>query len=713
MKYHTKIMLIIISFVSVVFSQNELTLEQVILHPETLTPKILKQIKYIPDTEGFSYVESFGDNERLISENINGDLKEVIISLSELNIILADLELQSLKSFPLFSYYSSSEIWFWIQNKLLLLNLNTKNVVVLNEIDELGENPEFIDPKRIAYTIGNNLYLSNDFKQIQITDDIEGIVNGQTVHRNEFGINKGIFWAYNDNYFAFYRKDERMVTDYPILDISNKPAEVDYIKYPMAGMVSEEVTVGVYNLLTDEITWLETGEPTDQYLPGVTWSPDSRFIFINQLNRDQNNLKFTKYDAQTGKKVKVLFEEINDKYVEPEHGPFFFEDETEIFIWQSRNEGWNHLSLYDAAGNRIKKLTDGEWEVTEFKGFNKSGINIFYTSTQESPLERHFYKLSMDSYESRRITSEPGFHDVVVLDGGKYFLDGFSSLNIPYRLDLLNSEGEIIRNVYKAANPLEEYKIGKTEIVTIKSNDGQDLYSRIIYPPDINESKKYPVIVFVYGGPHRQKVENSWLGNATLWLNYMAQNGYIIFTIDNRGSAFRGLDFEQATFRKLGTVEIEDQITGIEYLKGLSFVDTNKIGIFGWSYGGFMAASLLTRSPEIFKIGVAGGAVIDWQYYEVMYTERYMDTPEKNPEGYKESNVLNYLENLKGKLLLLHGTSDPVVVWQHTLMLAEKAANLGIDVDYFPYIGHEHGVKGTDRFHLYQKITNYFIENLK
>jgi dipeptidyl-peptidase-4 len=713
MKYHTKIMLTIISFVSIAFSQNELTLEQVILHPETLTPKKLKQINNIPDTEGFSYVESFGDNERLISENINGDSKEVIISLSELNIILADLELQSLKSFPLFSYYSSSEIWFWNQNKLILLNLNTKNVVVLNEIDELGENPEFIDPKRIAYTIGNNLYLSNDFKQFQITDDIEGIVNGQTVHRNEFGIKKGIFWAYNDNYFAFYRKDERMVTDYPILDISNKPAKVDYIKYPMAGMVSEEVTVGVYNLLTDEITWLETGEPTDQYLPGVTWSPDSRFIFINQLNRDQNNLKFTKYDAQTGKKVKVLFEEINDKYVEPEHGPFFFEDETEIFIWQSRNEGWNHLSLYDAAGNRIKKLTDGEWEVSEFKGFNKSGINIFYTSTQESPLERHFYKLSMDSYESRRITSEPGFHDVVVLDGGKYFLDGFSSVNIPYRLDLLNSEGEIIRNVYKAANPLEEYKIGKTEIVTIKSNDGQNLYSRIMYPPDINESKKYPVIVFVYGGPHRQKVENSWLGNATLWLNYMAQKGYIIFTIDNRGSAFRGLDFEQATFRKLGTVEIEDQITGIEYLKSLSFVDTNKIGVFGWSYGGFMAASLLTRAPEIFKVGVAGGAVIDWQYYEVMYTERYMDTPEKNPEGYKESNVLNYLENLKGKLLLLHGTSDPVVVWQHTLMLAEKAANLGIDVDYFPYIGHKHGVKGTDRFHLYEKITNYFIENLK
>jgi dipeptidyl-peptidase-4 len=404
---------------------------------------------------------------------------------------------------------------------------------------------------------------------------------------------------------------------------------------------------------------------------------------------------------------------VNDKYVEPEHGPIFFKGEPAIFIFQSRNEGWNHLSLYDAAGNRIKKLTDGEWEVTEFNGFDKLGINIFYTSTQESPLERHFYKLSMDSYESKKITNETGFHEVTVLNKGKYFLDEFSSLSVPSRVDLLNSNGELIRTVYESENPLAEYNLGKTEIFQIKSKSGYDLYSRIIYPPDFDETQKYPVLVFLYGGPHRQKVENSWLGAATLWLNFMAQKGFLVFTMDNRGSAYRGLEFEQATFRKLGTVEVEDQLTGIEYLNNLPFVDQAKIGVFGWSYGGFMAASLMTRIPEVFKVGVAGGAVIDWQYYEAMYTERYMDTPETNPEGYKESNVLNYIQNLKGKLLLVHGTYDPIVVWQHTLLLAEKAVQLGIDLDYYPYIGHKHGVKGMDRFHLYQKITNYFLENLK
>ncbi|NNL21328.1 MAG: prolyl oligopeptidase family serine peptidase, partial [Ignavibacteriaceae bacterium] len=707
------ILISLICITSFATAQKKLTLEQVILNSAELTPKKLEQLKWIPETENFSYIESLGDNQQLISESVNGDSKDVLVLLSDLNNILKNSQLQTSQNFPLFSWYSSSEIWFWDLNKLVLFNISTKELTVLNEIDAHGENPEFIDPKRIAYTVDNNLFISNDFRQLKITNDSEGIVNGQTVHRNEFGIKKGIFWAPNDNYFAFYRKDETMVTDYPIIDISSKPALVDYIKYPMAGMTSEKVTVGVYNILKKEITWLNTGDANDQYLPGITWSPDSKYIFINQLNRDQNHLKLSKYDAQTGEFVKVLFEEINEKYVEPEHGPIFFEGEPAIFIWQSRNEGWNHLSLYDAAGNRIKKLNSGDWEVTEFNGFDKIGINIFYTSTEYSPLERHFYKLSMDSYESKKITNEGGFHNVTILNKGKYFLDEFSSLTLPYRVDLLNGDGELIRTVYEASNPLSEYSIGKTEIFTIKSNSDFDLYSRIIYPPDFDEIKKYPVLVFLYGGPHRQKVENSWLGNATLWLNYMAQKEFLVFTIDNRGSAFRGLDFEQATFRKLGTVEIEDQLKGIEYLKSLPFVDIDKIGVFGWSYGGFMSASLMTRAPEIFKVGAAGGAVIDWQYYEVMYTERYMDTPETNPDGFEESNVLNYIQNLKGKLLLLHGTSDPVVVWQHTLLLAERAAHLGIELDYYPYIGHKHGVTGRDKLHLYQKITSYFLENLK
>jgi dipeptidyl-peptidase-4 len=242
----------------------------------------------------------------------------------------------------------------------------------------------------------------------------------------------------------------------------------------------------------------------------------------------------------------------------------------------------------------------------------------------------------------------------------------------------------------------------------------------IIFPADFDmptgqadNTKKYPVLVYVYGGPHEQLIRNQWLGGSNLWLNYMAQQGFIIFTLDNRGSANRGLEFEQSTFRKLGTIEIEDQLTGIEYLKSLPYVDSERMGLFGWSYGGYMTVSLMTRTPDVFKVGVAGAPVIDWNYYEVMYTERYMDTPQTNPEGYKESSLFNYIKDLKGKLLIVHGTYDETVVLQHSLLYAESAAHLGIDLDYYPYIGHKHGIVGKDKFHLYHKITNYFIENLK
>lgn len=696
-----------------VFAQKDFTLKQVILEASSLTPLQLNQLQWIPDSEEFSYVEESKNGIELVAETIESGSKIILTSLDDLNGSLGNALLDAVERFPSFKWYSSNEIWFWQKNKLVLFNIINNTATVLNEITEGGSNSEFIVSGKIAYTIDNNLFIANNSNQIQVTnDDNPAIVNGKAVHRVEFGITKGIFWSPNSNYLAFYSKDETMVTEYPLVDVTQKPAALVNNKYPMAGMPSHHVKIGVYNLSTGETTWLNTGEPEDQYLPGVTWSPNEGYIFINVLNRDQNHLKVSTFDAKTGELIKVMFEETNKKYVEPDHGPIFFEDEPDMFLWQSRNEGWKQLSLYDASGTRILKLTKGEWEVTDFDGFDNSGTNIYFTSTQESPLERHYYKLSLDSYGITKITSEPGTHRVLKNPNGKYFLDTYSSTSIPYQVDLIDKSGELIRTVYEAPNPLDGYNVGSTEIIMLKSNDGYDLYGRIIRPPAFDESKKYPVLVYVYGGPHVQKVTDRWLAGANLWLNYMAQQGFVVFTVDNRGSGNRGLEFEQTIFRQLGTVEVEDQLTGVEYLKSLPFIDADRIGVYGWSYGGFMATSLMTRTPGVYKVGVGGGAVIDWQYYEVMYTERYMDTPQDNPEGYEESSLLNYAENLKGKLLLVHGTSDPTVVWQQTLLFAQKVANLGIDMDYYPYIGHGHGVRGKDKFHLYQKITNYFIDNL-
>ncbi len=430
------------------------------------------------------------------------------------------------------------------------------------------------------------------------------------------------------------------------------------------------------------------------------------------MNRDQNNLFEVKYDIANGNPVDTLFEETNPKYVQPLHGLTFVKNHPDEFIWISRRDGWNHLYLYNTDGKLIKKLTEGDWEVTELNGFDKKGDNVFFTCTKESPLDRDFYMVNLKSGKMTRITSAPGVHNVIQDETGENFLDAYSSLTVPYNVNLVNHEGKVLRKVFSAEDPLKDFSLGKTKFFKLKSSDGYDLYCREILPANFDSTKKYPVLVYVYGGPGVQLITNSWLGGANLWLNYMAEHGYIVFTLDNRGSANRGLAFEQVTFRHLGTHEIEDQTIGADYLKSLPYVDTTRMGVFGWSFGGFMTTSLMTRRPGLFKVAVAGGSVINWEYYEVMYTERYMDTPQANPEGYKESNLLNYVQNLKGKLLMIHGTSDPVVVWQNDLMFIKKCADLGIPVDYFVYPGQEHGVRGVDTFQMYNKITNYFKDNL-
>ncbi len=503
-----------------------------------------------------------------------------------------------------------------------------------------------------------------------------------------------------------------MVTDYPIVDLTTHPATVKPIKYPMAGMTSEQSVVGVYNLKTNEITYIQTGEPKDHYLPCVTWDPNEKYIYIAILNRDQNHLWLNKYNIENGKFVKTLFEETNDKYVQPLNNLKFVPNHPDEFIWISRRDGWNHLYLYNTDGKLIRQLTKGEWEVTKFEGFDSEGETSYFTSTKESPLERDYYSVKLENGDITRITPTNGVHRVSESSDSKYFLDTYSNLKTPGQSFIENSEGKIIDTLFTSENPLKNYEIGETKLLTLKSDDGFKLYCRMITPPNFDQNKKYPVMVYVYGGPGVQLITDSWLGGGMPWFQYMAEQGYIVFTLDNRGSANRGLKFEQETFRHLGTKEIEDQITGVNYLKSLPYVDSTRLGVYGWSYGGFMTTSLMTRTPGVFKVGVAGGPVINWKYYEVMYTERYMDTPEANPEGYDESNLLNYVGNLKGKFLIVNGAEDKTVVWQNSLMFLKKAADLDIPLDYYAYPGQEHNLRGIDVLQLYTKITDFFNDNL-
>ena len=459
--------------------------------------------------------------------------------------------------------------------------------------------------------------------------------------------------------------NETTVTDYPLVDISARAAQLKTIKYPMAGMTSHEVTIGIFDTTTQETVYLKTGSPKDKYLTNIAWNPDGKSIYVAELNREQNHMKLIQYDAISGNRIKILFEETHPKYVEPLSPILFVPDNSDRFVQQSRKDGYNHLYLYDSSGKRLKQLTSGAWEVTEVFGFDEKGRHFFFASTQPSPLERHIYSVDLKNSKISRYTPTPGIHTITLSRSGKYFTDQYSAHDNPGKIDLLNTQNKKTINLSSATNPFADYDMPSVEQGSLKAADDKtDLYYRLVKPTDFNPTKKYPAIIYVYGGPHSQLVSNRWRFGSDGWETYMAQKGYMIFVMDNRGTSYRGADFENITHRYLGVEETKDHMKGVEFLCALPYVDKNRLGIYGWSFGGFMSINMLLRHPDTFKAGVAGGPVTDWRYYEIMYGERYMDTPEENPEGYEESSLLNKADKLKSRLLIIHGDQDPIVVWQ-------------------------------------------------
>ena len=420
------------------------------------------------------------------------------------------------------------------------------------------------------------------------------------------------------------------------------------------------------------------------------------------------------YNAATGNFVKTLFEETDTKYVEPLISMLFVKNKPDQFIWQSKKDGWNHLYLYNINGTLIKQITSGQWEVLDVKGFDAKAENLFYVSTEESPVTKNLYQLDLKKFQSKRITPGYFLHNTAISSAGDFVIDNFSSPQNPKTIQLVETKTGKTKILLQSANPLANYSVGQLSIFTIKNNEGTDLYCRMYKPVNFDSTKKYPVIVYWYGGPHAQMILNGWNGGAgDYWFQYMAERGYVVFTLDTRGSSNRGRAFEQSIFRHAGKMQMEDMMTGVDYLNKLSYTDKNNMGLFGWSYGGFMTTDFMLNHPGIFKAAVAGGPVMDWKYYEIMYGERYMDTPQENPDGYEETNLIKQAGKLKGKLLLIHGMQDPVVVQQHSVNFVKAAVDKGVQVDYMIYPGHEHNVLGKDRIHLYQKVTDYFIQNLK
>lgn len=630
------------------------------------------------------------------------------------------------------------------QKYMIWYDFSKKKIVNLFNLQ--GEGPTNFDFCKengyMAYTIGNDLYVAHegDFSSM-VNPKVTGnqqqekdVVYGQAVHRNEFGIMKGTFWSPKGTYLAFYRMDQSMVTDYPQVNTTARIAELVPDKYPMAGMTSHKVTVGIYNVKDGKTIYLQAGDPTDRYFTNISWGPDEKSVFVIELNRDQNHAQLVQYDAVSGQKIGVLYEEKHTRYVEPQHPLIFLPWDDSQFIYQTQRDGFNHLYLMDTK-TKLKgewktgkdsedqyceylkaiPLTEGNWLVQDVLGFNTSRKEIIIASTEISPLQTNIFSLNVKNGKRTLIGMEDGTHQAKLSASGTYLIDYFTSNNVPREISILPTTGKKGTTLFTATDPLKEnYNLPEITVGTIKAADGEtDLYYHLIKPVNFDPNKKYPAIIYVYGGPHAQMIHNTRFYDARGWDLYMAQQGYVMLTVDNRGSDNRGIKFENCTFRHLGTEEMKDQVQGAKFLQSLPYVDADKIGVHGWSFGGFMTTNLMLTYPDIFKVGVAGGPVIDWQFYEVMYGERYMDTPQANPEGYKESNLRLKAGNLKGRLEVIIGGMDPTCVPQHSISFLRACIDAGTHPDFFIYPEDGHNMMGRDRVHLHEHITRYFLDHLK
>ena len=698
-------------FIVAAFGQTKkLTLEDGVLQQyRAFRPDQVMGFQWIPETNKFVYFEELG---RKLMIATPADTKGTeLVALSDVNSALKS----EFKSFWGIEWKDASTFILSDGSKYYAYNFATKKGNLITSTPENAANQTFNSSKDlVAFTEDNNLYFmdKNNAKVAVTAETNSGIVSGQTYARSEFGISGGIFWSPKSTYLAFYQKDESEVADYPLLDINETPGKLISIKYPMIGQKSEKPRVGIYNLASKQTVFITPKGAVDAYLTNLSWSPDEKYVLIAEVNREQNNMSLNLYDAKTGTFIKTLINEKNDRWVEPEKPAFFPSATSDNFVWSSEKDAFQNLYYYSIDGKLIKQLTANKFVTKSILGSNTKGTEIYFEATGPNGMNTLAYKVDLKGKQTL-LTKTDGTHTVAVSSDGSYFFDEYSNHTTQSKSLLVDSKlKETV--LVESTNKYKDYQMGTSEIKTIKAADGTtDLVTRLIKPSNFDATKKYPVLVYVYGGPHAQLITNSYLDGASLWMYWMAEQGYLIFTVDNRGSENRGFAFESIIHGRLGVHEMDDQMKGVDYLKSLPYVDGNRLAVHGWSFGGFMTTSLMLRKPGTFTTGVAGGPVTDWKYYEVMYGERYMDTPAENQKGFDEASTLNYVKNLEGKLLLIHGTVDDVVVMQQDLMLVKKFVEAEKQMDFFPYPMHKHNVGGKDRVHLMRKVLQYVMDNNK
>lgn len=694
--------------------KKNLTLEEAVLGQfRQFAPESINGLSWIPGSDRYAFVK----DTTLMNDAVGKSLPTPLFTLGQLNKALRQAGVDAVKAFPSFNWLTATILHAsgtaGGKNVEYTFDYASKTVSIACTYTQEGDNVDYNNAHGVAYTKENNLFVSENGTEVQVTANKRGVVSGQSISRNEYGIGKGTFWSPNGSRLAFYEKDESQVTEYPLINYNVIPAQVKNIHYPMNGDASEVVRVGIYDVKTNGIVYLKLngGVENDQYYAtNLAWTPDGNAVLVAEMDRKTTRMQLNMYSVTTGELMQTLITESDDRWVEPDQAPYFVSNTA--FLWYSWRNGFHNYFLYDLTGKLLAE-TNAKFELLEILGMDGMKKNIYFSGTGANATELHAYQASLSDLKLIPLTKTPGTHHVQVAASGKFFIDTYNAMNVPNEVAVYDAKkGTSVKNLLTSADKLAGYNIGSTELFTIQASNGTPLYCRLIKPSNFDPEKKYPVVVYVYNGPHVQLVTNSYLGGASLWMNYLAEQGYLVFTVDGQGSAHRGKEFEQIIHRQLGTQEMKDQLAGVEWLKKQSFVDANRMAVHGWSFGGFMTTSLMVHHPGVFKVGVAGGPVIDWRMYEVMYGERYMDTPTENPEGFKNNDCSVYVSNLNGKLLMIHGADDDVVVMQHNMKFLKACVDKRVPVDFFVYPGHQHNVRGKDRVHLMNKIITYITDNL-
>lgn len=706
-------------------AQSEITLED-IYKKGTFRTKSVQGLRSMNDGKTYVSIEiDTATQDRFVARNNykDGEIAERLFSQADL--VYEDIKL------PIGTDFSANEEKILIAHEreaiyrrsskayYYVFDIKSKKITPVSTKEGKQMYATFSpDASKVAFVRDNNLFVTDlaTGAETQITTDgkYNEIINGGAdwVYEEEFAFAKAFFWSPDGNKIAFYRFDEREVREFSMMMYEDLYPTVYKFKYPKPGEKNSVVSIHIYDLEKKTTKTADVGTETDQYIPRVKWAQDPNLLCVFRMNRHQNNLDYLFVDAETGSS-KVALTETDKYYIDINDDLTFLEDGKHFFLTSER-DGYNHVYLYNMDGELVRQITDGDWEVTRLYGVNQKTNTLYYQSTESSPLERDIYSINLSGKKKTKLSTQKGTNSATFSEDFSYYILNHSSVETPPYITLNNAKGEVERVLEDNAEALkvnEQYGITPREFFSFTTSEGVELNGYMIKPADFDPNKKYPVLMYVYGGPGSQNVANSW--NHNYWFDFLAQHDYLVVCVDNRGTGFRGAEFKKMTYLQLGKYEIIDQIEAAKWLGKQSYVDEDRIGLWGWSYGGYMASLAITKGADVFKSTIAVAPVTNWRFYDTIYTERYLRTPQENPEGYDNNSPINFADKLKGNFLLVHGTADDNVHFQNSVMFSEALIQANVPFEQAYYPNKNHGIYGGNTsIHLFNKITKFVFEKL-